>query len=162
MPGSVSLWVFPTLVGMFRAVFDLHKANECFPHARGDVPAIATGALLALAFSPRSWGCSGEGHHPGCRERVFPTLVGMFRTLAFQGRHDARFPHARGDVPDERRSDIVDGGFSPRSWGCSDERRSDIVDGGVFPTLVGMFRFLWLLLSLSLGFPHARGDVPQV
>ena len=52
--------VFPTHVGMFHAYAPTATRNQCFPHARGDVPAKAPPAVSVDEFSPRTWGCSGD------------------------------------------------------------------------------------------------------
>ena len=70
--------VFPTPVGVFLAWAEKQKAIKGIPHARGGVSGRDTSELLALAYSPRPWGC-----FPGLRvgigfSDVFPTPVGVF------------------------------------------------------------------------------------
>ena len=92
-------------------------------------------------YSPRWWGCSAYAlkvfycdysiPHAGggvplleignrVNQSVFPTLVGVFRSL------DDFFRSV--------------GRYSPRWWGCSDHGTCSIETNRVFPTLVGVFR----------------------
>jgi len=64
--------------------------------------------------------------------RLFAALAGMHK----------RFPHTRGDVPD-------------------DLDNPDAV-AGVFPTRVGMYRGRTRNILRGQRFPHTRGDVPVV
>ena len=71
---------------------------------------------------------------------VFPTDVGMNRSMWMQTTKEACVPHRRGDEPQSLTDDY------------------DVVV--VFPTDVGMNR-AWLLLRYRIwGVPHRRGDEP--
>ena len=50
--------VFPTPVGMVRAVRWLYLIKSSFPHARGDGPQSGTKKVVDVMFSPRPWGWS--------------------------------------------------------------------------------------------------------
>ncbi len=92
--------------------------------------------------------------------RVFPTRVGMFRTVVAAFFRLGCFPHPRGDVP-PRREDIDSGKlFSPPAWGCSVDTNGSNSVFNVFPTRVGMFRLSAKRGHLASCFPHPRGDVP--
>jgi len=52
-----------------------------FPHTRGDVPADLRSAGDENEFSPHAWGCTVGVDDNGFDVRVFPTRVGMYRTL---------------------------------------------------------------------------------
>ena len=140
---------------MFRfARLSHHRAGR-FPHARGDVPKTFSVSMAAMKFSPRTWGCSERESRGQGRARVFPTHVGMFRSLQGVRFRPGSFPHARGDVPGASPCIYGRAPFSPRTWGCSGWQVAS-----VFPTHVGMFRFRSLRYSCCSCFPHARGDVP--
>ena len=72
--------LLPTPVGMFRD--DEHRLGRRAPspHARGDVPMLATSDDLASSFSPRPWGCSAVILAVLRRDGLLSTPVGMFRT----------------------------------------------------------------------------------
>jgi len=132
--------VFPTRVGMFRIAIIRAASRGRFPHARGDVPRRAWAALRRPMFSPRAWGCSGTNALPPIPGAVFPTRVGMFRSPRQSLFTGSRFPHARGDVPDNAAVSLRNEGFSPRAWGCSALVVRSCSFLSVFPTRVGMFR----------------------
>ena len=71
---------------------------------------------------------------------MFPTPVGMNRSIAETAFGRPCVPHARGDEPSFEGVNIV--------W----------VE--VFPTPVGMNRRLRAMSVISGGVPHARGDEP--
>ena len=77
--------VFPTLVGMSRGTRRILSGTHSFPHARGDVPGCGAEFVNDLAFSPRSWGCSGVLRVLPERHGVSLTPVGMFRMCAGRG-----------------------------------------------------------------------------
>ena len=72
---------------------------------------------------------------------VFPTCVGVFRTITDAKSNVPRFPHMRGGVP----------------FG---ELRTALTDG-VFPTCVGVFRVYSMIQFKRWSFPHMRGGVPE-
>ena len=51
--------------------------------------------------------------------------------------------------------------FSPRTWGCTYRSREAALAGKVFPTHVGVYLEIILLLVKITRFPHARGGVPD-
>ena len=73
--------VFPTPVGMVRCRNSLKCTPPSFPHARGDGPCNGNTAPLYLAFSPRPWGWSVPAIRRSVCVHVFPTPVGMVRTI---------------------------------------------------------------------------------
>ena len=91
--------VFPTHVGMFRTTGRDMPSPPSFPHSRGDVPSRRRNPVPGSTFSPLTWGCS-DGEIIWEKEpSVFPTHVGMFRSMEQSGIRRLRFPHSRGDVP---------------------------------------------------------------
>ena len=78
LPDESGPEVFPTHVGMFRAVTYSPSESLSFPHARGDVPPSGRRLWTATVF-PRTWGCSAETACLAGAGDVFPTHVGMFR-----------------------------------------------------------------------------------
>ena len=91
---------------------------------------------------------------------VFPTHVGMFPNLRLHVQRAESLPHACGDVPEKTITEITLRLSSPRMWGCSYHPLKVRLKNFVFPTHVGMFRILVLLMSSCLRLPHACGDVP--
>ena len=135
------------------------KTTSCFPHAGGDVSALA-GALVALpVFSPRRWGCFVSQLSACSDLEVFPTQVGMFPETGFSSVPIVGFPHAGGDVSTSRTRRRRAAWFSPRRWGCFSIMRSASSSDLVFPTQVGMFPWDRKPRRNVARFPHAGGDV---
>ena len=93
------LAVFPTGVGMVRDEYTFKVAAVSFPHGCGDGPPSPYFPLAMLLFSPRVWGWSGDGrdHRRSCP--VFPTGVGMVRSMMSSNLSPKSFPHGCGDGP---------------------------------------------------------------
>ena len=132
--------VFPTRVGMFRAMSLLCRVEACFPHTRGDVPQYNVGLTDDEMFSPHAWGCSCRPATKPMPTLVFPTRVGMFRNGLIKPARAFGFPHTRGDVPVYLSTYIDQIEFSPHAWGCSANGIAIKCAYTVFPTRVGMFR----------------------
>ena len=66
--------------------------DEIFPNEPTRIDAIWASS------SPRSWGCfrNPHGFHP--EKKVFPTLVGVFLSVAISSSNAVSLPHARGGV----------------------------------------------------------------
>ena len=79
IPYPTPYYVFPAHAGMFRIKLAANSTLESFPRARGDVPADSPILDCALAFSPRTRGCSVEMIHTLIIDKVFPAHAGMFR-----------------------------------------------------------------------------------
>jgi len=112
-------------------------------------------------FSPRPWGCSAHFFSQVRFAKLFPTPVGMLRSLELTRLPAPTFPHARGDAPQMFGLLVVAESFSPRPWGCSvlvEKLKAAVV---LFPTPVGMLRQLQRAARSSKTFPHARGDAPE-
>ena len=84
--GGRGSMVFPTYVGMFRRRGRTPESPRCFPHVCGDVPSARPAAPPVPPFSPRMWGCSEHDRFSRHRLDVFPTYVGMFRSMAMRRR----------------------------------------------------------------------------
>jgi hypothetical protein len=54
-----------------------------------------------MMFSPHAWGCSGKRPEGAWPDSVFPTRVGMFRRWRRSKAMRNRFPHTRGDLPND-------------------------------------------------------------
>ena len=153
--------VFPTPVGMVRAVHAARRALGSFPHARGDGPRVSIEFGCFNRFSPRPWGWSGVDNCGGYIGDVFPTPVGMVRPSATSRAGSTCFPHARGDGPFAWKFDSILTEFSPRPWGWSVVHVDFDEAMVVFPTPVGMVRDHIGFREVCFRFPHARGDGPQ-
>ncbi len=75
-------------------------------------------------------------------------------------RKGRRFPHTRGDGPDEVEEKVANARFSPHPWGWTAFAAISQAPGAVFPTPVGMDRHGVQHEILARGFPHTRGDGP--
>ncbi len=154
--------VFPTSVGMFLRAGQDDVDVVRFPHKRGDVPLSRPVGCPLAPFSPQAWGCSVAGGWSSSPPMVFPTSVGMFRWSQQHSRRRECFPHKRGDVPFPRLDRDCGGAFSPQAWGCSGRGRGARQAPHVFPTSVGMFLVKSVKIRYARGFPHKRGDVPNI
>src|SRR5437763_1976423 len=87
-----------------------------------------------FSFSPRAWGWSETLARVFPFVTVFPTSVGMVRSLAATTTFARCFPHERGDGP------YCQGGvppkrlFSPRAWGWSQAPKKSGPQSPVCPT----------------------------
>ena len=147
---------------MVRGICTIHSACNCFPHARGDGPIPRVAVKLPNKFSPRPWGWSAIEAWNNRATEVFPTPVGMVRSLISPSMPAISFPHARGDGPYQLHHGGMDDTFSPRPWGWSAEASQSAHRFSVFPTPVGMVLFNNESGSPLKSFPHARGDGPVV
>ena len=145
---------------MVRNQFPLGGLDECFPHVRGDGPKPTQHRVDGVRFSPRAWGWSAVLRRMGHRDDVFPTCVGMVRSLTSWGGGRRSFPHVRGDGPHVHLGITLSKKFSPRAWGWSELRRQSSFVDVVFPTCVGMVRVPSGSGCYCSGFPHVRGDGP--
>ena len=73
----------------------------------------------------------------------------------------ARFPRARGDVPNQPFAPSNHAKFSPRTRGCSALTQQTAQLYGVFPAHAGMFPGHSTKRPQHTSFPRARGDVPS-
>ena len=134
-----TIFVFPTLVGVFLLRSTLLGGLFGLPHARGGVSNDSEALVTLQRSSPRSWGCFSIVYTSLQLSKVFPTLVGVFlkgrcfRSEAF------RLPHARGGVSLQPCFPGPGGMSSPRSWGCFPAHHHASWRDKVFPTLVGVF-----------------------
>ncbi len=83
--GARARLVFPTRVGMARLMSALVRAGKRFPHPRGDGPPASAPPTSSRWFSPPAWGwpVQGTGRRPPLL--VFPTRVGMARSVREMG-----------------------------------------------------------------------------
>ena len=174
-----SLWVFPTLVGVFLTRTTTRCWTTGLPHARGGVSSHGTMRLSPMESSPRSWGCFQLWFHFECTNQVFPTLVGVFLIISICLALPCRLPHARGGVSLAESAASPSGSLpharggvslasisvlgsiqsSPRSWGCFSFLSPKCPPCYVFPTLVGVFPKSLPSVHGTDCLPHARGGV---
>ncbi len=139
-PGETSQFVFPTPVGVYRDRLVIAVNDVRFPHARGGVPLRCSACHINPAFSPRPWGCTEFAYTGKSKTKVFPTPVGVYRSLRSSTGKTFRFPHARGGVPENSENTLWLFPFSPRPWGCTACERIANNQRVVFPTPVGVYR----------------------
>ena len=142
MSSAFGRWrsVFPTGVGVYRIARLYGNTASRFPHRRGGVPNMPTGRTRCTWFSPQAWGCTEYADWPDPVYVVFPTGVGVYRSLANMLRSRCRFPHRRGGVPDGTRIVWLPRTFSPQAWGCTAALPALVPPLSVFPTGVGVYR----------------------
>ena len=133
--------VFPTHVGVFLRGKKRVQAFQSLPHARGGV----SPATLALSCG-----------------RVFPTHVGVFLVKILYRSSLSGLPHARGGVSIWSSSALHGPESSPRTWGCFSKTVSLYDHALVFPTHVGVFPELYVILFVRDSLPHARGGVSKM
>ena len=96
VPCRISLWVFPTHVGVFLASKYAIVFDRGLPHARGGVSSSVLSALSFTTSSPRTWGCFHAGHGHETQAGVFPTHVGVFLKRRIRSAFGLCLPYARG------------------------------------------------------------------
>jgi len=170
-------------VGVYHAADGARKPTRCFPHTRGGVPEVCLNPPPDFLFSPHAWGCTdqhqtdsvlrvGFPHTRGgvpdgiqggfACQRVFPTRVGVYRSLCYRFALQVRFPHTRGGVPFFQRSTRGGKVFSPHAWGCTVVRYVGATAvGGFSPHAWGCTVCRPDPLPGRLRFPHTRGGVPK-
>ena len=129
--------VFPTRVGMDRLTPQKGVKMKSIPHTRGDGPSSDQVPVLLPVYSPHVWGWTAACNNPEHRDLVFPTRVGMDRSLGYSAILPCRIPHTRGDGPLSRQLVNEYGMYSPHAWGLKIFCRITDVDYAVFPTRVG-------------------------
>ena len=147
--------VFPTYVGMVRRQGGRRERRNRFPHVCGDGPSEWGADYESNLFSPRMWGWSVKGYDAVWKRLVFPTYVGMVRTIRTAGLRRARFPHVCGDGPSVQIDITSQSSFSPRMWGWSECELVKPYITAVFPTYVGMVRSQVHWLHSVTRFPRA-------
>ena len=115
--GHAGSGVFPTGVGMDRPSRSARGHGRGVPHGRGDGPPSPRPDPTAPQCSPRAWGWTAFMARPWEELVVFPTGVGMDRSLAFRAVCSGRVPHGRGDGPRCKSPSFAEKACSPRAWG---------------------------------------------
>jgi len=163
IPGSPATrsGVFPTRVGMDRLARRYPNGAHGVPHASGDGPTSAAVASITGTCSPREWGWTDDRQRLARRDWVFPTRVGMDRSMPISSLDPKCVPHASGDGPISPWPICRTGTCSPREWGWTDIVRALRSNAGVFPTRVGMDRLPVLHRPVVDRVPHASGDGPS-
>ena len=92
---------FPTCVGMARSCALPVSAPNGFPHLRGDGPLSFTVPHRYAPISPPAWGWPDMDIDAVSKDEDFPTCVGMARSGRATPYTTLRFPHLRGDGPDQ-------------------------------------------------------------
>ena len=110
--------VFPTCVGVFRALAEPEAAPDSLPHVRGGVSTLSPRMLRAALSSPRAWGCFRGILRFFRQGRVFPTCVGVFLLCVGIRSLMCCLPHVRGGVSVTHGRYVPSGMSSPRAWGC--------------------------------------------
>ena len=131
------------------------------PHTRGDGPPLARLLISLSQYSPHAWGWTVRASFVAKFLSVFPTRVGMDRSLQNLELFWECIPHTRGDGPAIRLTLIVDAQYSPHAWGWTANQLIMNHNDPVFPTRVGMDRFSLTRLIRRCGIPHTRGDGPM-
>ncbi len=173
--------VFPTRVGVDRTHGQGLDRAVSVPHARGGGPSRALVTSPAARCSPRAWGWTEGEHRPPplrmCSPRawgwtgvqsptglvpvVFPTRVGVDRSLSRPQTAGGSVPHARGGGPSDGYAVPEGNQCSPRAWGWTGRRRTQTHLPGVFPTRVGVDRYTSSARTGKRSVPHARGGGPE-
>ena len=149
----------PRTWGCFLSVQDSVGKMIVFPTHVGVFPNKKRSFMVEKESSPRTWGCFyGDLRHWRIR-MVFPTHVGVFLGMDIQAPQGLCLPHARGGVSATGEVCVSFVLSSPRTWGCFRIAVYQRCLYSVFPTHVGVFPVLRLLLLEEHCLPHARGGV---
>jgi hypothetical protein len=111
-----------------------------FPHTRGDGPGDRGWVDIYGLFSPHAWGWTAASSIVATDGSVFPTRVGMDRSMIRLTAHSRCFPHTRGDGPCISAMTPRSFAFSPHAWGWTGAQAQRV--------------------PLAPCFPHTRGDGP--
>ncbi len=150
--------VFPTPGGVFPSRAGDRGAHPGLPHARVGVSGREALGTCVLT-SPRPMGCFEPEPQTDAARWVFPTPVGVFLGGKLSTYKLVCLPHARGGVSPPGAPDTVPQASSPAPWGCFRVVRHCFKVSSVFPTPVGVFPQVTMLVRLGRGLPHARGGV---
>ena len=90
--------------------------------------------------SPHTWGWPVLATDKFDYRYVFPTHVGMARSVFCEANSRNCVPHTRGDGPHIVNHSIPSGKCSPHTWGWPKVAEDKIAVEEVFPTHVGMAR----------------------
>ena len=91
--------IFPTHVGMDRSRSKATWLITNIPHACGDGPKRKPGNRYQFPYSPRMWGWTGWSPARMVFLHIFPTHVGMDRSMQSSKQSWINIPHACGDGP---------------------------------------------------------------
>ena len=151
--------VFPTGVGVFPKKSMPKALLPSLPHRRGGVSQVYPLAMCAWSSSPQAWGCFHEQLISEQEMAVFPTGVGVFPYRDTLTSKAIRLPHRRGGVSTKSGSRMFTRPSSPQAWGCFFYMRSILPHQPVFPTGVGVFLSILVVISILMRLPHRRGGV---
>ncbi len=73
--------VFPTCVGVDRLSGVVHSCFAGIPHVRGGGPSQICNRTSVYPYSPRAWGWTDLAKHKAQWLQVFPTCVGVDRSV---------------------------------------------------------------------------------
>jgi len=127
-------------VGMDRWCFTCLKTPAGIPHTRGDGPPLARLLISLSQYSPHAWGWTVRASFVAKFLSVFPTRVGMDRSLQNLELFWECIPHTRGDGPGGQNVLFGPIRYSPHAWGWTVIPIEQPSFFGVFPTRVGMDR----------------------
>ena len=156
--GPVRSCMFPTHVGIARMVSCRSPTPINVPYACGDCADGIVSLSDAYQCSLRMWGLRGYAHYLLHCTIMFPTHVGIARTLRPGRSRVGYVPYACGDCANfcGRISGRIR--CSLRMWGLRGQMLEAIIDGMMFPTHVGIARGGRLAGALSGHVPYACGD----
>ena len=111
------------------------------------------------ASSPHAWGCFQGFEEYTNLLQVFPTRVGVFLALHDGFISPERLPHTRGGVSGCYWKDGRTMRSSPHAWGCFRHVGAALGREAVFPTRVGVFPSVTVMVIGPPSLPHTRGGV---
>ncbi len=158
---AFSLKVFPTCVGVDRWHQRYPECHPGIPHVRGGGPPTVAPIWKCSPYSPRAWGWTAVANRGAGGALVFPTCVGVDRSIRRVPVLISGIPHVRGGGPIYARERVTRTGYSPRAWGWTDNNGFSREPGGVFPTCVGVDRTGKRTNKRGFGIPHVRGGGPK-
>ena len=150
--------MFPTHVGIARFIPSKHAWIEHVPYACGDCAANRPHTRKSRPCSLRMWGLRGLGCPAASGCRMFPTHVGIARSLYSLIGHLPHVPYACGDCAHFQHPYVTPAKCSLRMWGLRDVAAQRVPTGPMFPTHVGIARNPFQHGGACQDVPYACGD----
>ncbi len=136
-----------------------HPSNRTvYPHMRGDHAVCPPGEVRQLGLPPHAWGPRRAGPGTRRRRRSTPTCVGTTAPDRTPASSASVYPHMRGDHRFTPGSRAPAWGLPPHAWGPLVRPPCIRGAGGSTPTCVGTTLQSRPSASLTVVYPHMRGD----
>ena len=150
--------MFPTHVGIARPLSFYPPFAGHVPYACGDCAAADVPEKAITGCSLRMWGLREAAETDKQPAQMFPTHVGIARTVNVPVRQNQHVPYACGDCADISGPSISLDTCSLRMWGLRGQRQRRQSRQQMFPTHVGIARGNLADFGRIRDVPYACGD----